>query len=404
MFDTLDAPAWRRAAAGLLALSAAVITACGGGGDATGSTAVTTEQATAYAAGPISGFGSVIVNGRRFDDSKAVVTDDDDRARSKDLLRLGMMTEIDARAMNAAAGTGEALRIRYGSSIVGPVDAAPAESSLQVLGQKVNVTATTVFDSTLAGGLSTIKAGDVLEVHAQYDAATNTYTATRIESAAGATTYKLRGLVSALNKTNKTFTLGGQPISYGNVAEADLPQALADGQLVRVRLQPSPKTATGQWIATSVRTGVRKVEDRAEGHVRGAITVFATTASFEIDGLKVNAANANFPDGSAGVKLGAVVEVEGAIVDGVLVATKVELDERHAMERHAFELHGAISGLDKTAKTFMLRGVKVSYGAPGVNWKKGSESDLADGKKIEVKGRPSNDRAQLVAISIKFED
>ena len=54
----------RQAGSLLLALSAAVITACGGGGDS-GSGVVTppAATATAYAAGPISGFGSIIVNG-----------------------------------------------------------------------------------------------------------------------------------------------------------------------------------------------------------------------------------------------------------------------------------------------------------------------------------------------------
>lgn len=402
MFDTLDSTSWRRAAAAALAVSAAIITACGGGGDA-GGTAGATEKATAYAAGPISGFGSVIVNGTRFDDSKAVITDDDDHVGSRDQLRLGMMAQIDARALNAANSTGEALRIRYGSEIVGPVDSAPSATSLQVLGQTVNVTATTVFDSSLTGGLAAIVAGDVLEIHAQFDAATQAYTATRIESAAGATTYKLRGTVANLNATDKTFTLGGQVINYGAIAAADLPMNLADGLRVRVRLQTA-KNAAGQWVATSVRTGVRKVEDREEGHVRGAITVFTSSTSFEIDGLKVNAAGAAFPDGTAGVVLGAMVEVEGAIVDGVLVATKVELDAEHAQERFGFELHGLVSGLDTAGKTFMLRGIKVSYGTAAVTWKGGAEADLADGKKVEVKGSPSADRTQLVASEIKFEE
>ena len=61
------------------AAAAALLAGCGGGGDAgtapfgTGTAAATSS----YAAGAISGFGSVIVNGVRFDNSKAKVSDDD---------------------------------------------------------------------------------------------------------------------------------------------------------------------------------------------------------------------------------------------------------------------------------------------------------------------------------------
>jgi hypothetical protein len=62
-----------------------------------------------------------------------------------------------------------------------------------------------------------------------------------------------------------------------------------------------------------------------------------------------------------------------------------------------------MSELDTGAKTFMLRGVKVNY-AGVQEWKDGSESNLADGRALEVKGRWSDaDRSTLNAISIEFE-
>ena len=72
-----------RRAAGLLVtvsitLSATLIAACGGGGGG-----LTADSATAYAAGPITGFGSIIVNGIRFDDSSASVLDDDDNSHDR---------------------------------------------------------------------------------------------------------------------------------------------------------------------------------------------------------------------------------------------------------------------------------------------------------------------------------
>ena len=51
---------------------ALLLTGCGGGVESGG----TGATPASFASGPITGFGSVIVNGVRFDDSKAVVTDD----------------------------------------------------------------------------------------------------------------------------------------------------------------------------------------------------------------------------------------------------------------------------------------------------------------------------------------
>jgi Domain of unknown function (DUF5666) len=394
----------RQAGALLLALSAAVLSACGGGGedDTAPVGGGPTATPTAYAAGPITGFGSIIVNGIRYDDSAATISDDDDGAHGRERLKLGMMVEIDGNGVDRVRALGVALRIRFGSEIVGPVEAVNvAANSMTMLGQEVLVTDTTVFDDDLTGGLAGLSAGDIVEVHAQFDAATGRYTATRIDDEDDADVYKLRGRVANLDTSAKTFSIGGAVINYAGVSAASLPNLLANGQRVRVRLQTTQ--VNGQWVAVTLRHGVRAVEDRPDAHLRGLITAFTSATDFEVNGLKVDATNAGFPDGTAGLALGAMVEVKGAVSGGVLLASSVELDDRHREQRHRFELHGQISELDTTAKTFMLRNIKVSY-AGEVRYDDGSEATLANGVKVEVKGRASADRTMLVATEIEFED
>ena len=79
------------------------------------------STATTYTQGVITGFGSVIVGGVRFDDSLAAVRDDDGNARNRSELRLGMMVEVDAGSVDRAAASAQAMQIRWGSEIVGPV-------------------------------------------------------------------------------------------------------------------------------------------------------------------------------------------------------------------------------------------------------------------------------------------
>lgn len=383
-----------------LAAAAAAMTACGGGGGEDSAAAAPTP--TTYASGTITGLGSIIVGGVRYDDSRARIEDDEGNISTAQALKLGMSVELQAGNVNEAAATGMASLIRFGSEMKGPVASIDATAqTLRVLDQTVVVTDTTVFEPGLAG-FAAIAVGDILEIHAVFDASTGRYTATRIEKEDGANNYRLRGLVSALDTTAKTFKIGDAVINYGSATE--VPTSLADGQRVRVRLQTTQ--ANGQWVAISVRNGMKRVDDLPDARVRGAITAFTSARAFEINGLVVDAANAEIRPNADRVVLGAVVDVRGRIQDGKLVASRVQVLGQGAGkddDEKNFELHGAISALDTAAKTFVVREVTVDYSRVVV-WKDGNEAQLANGKNVEVKGLFSQDRTRLMAALIEFED
>ena len=394
----------RRARSALAWLAAAVLAiGCGGGGGG-GDTAV--AAGSAFTMGTINGFGSIIVNGVRFEDSHAQVVDDDDQAHDRSELKLGMTVEVQSDRVQADSSgrSAQAQRIRFGAEIVGPVEAVDTTAGqLTVLGQSVEVTATTVFDNSLTGGLPALALRDIVEVHAQFNSANGHYVAKRIEKEAQANFFRLRGPVSNLDTTAKTFTIGGAKITYTAIAAADVPPNFANGLPVRVRLQTTKAVSTDPWQAVSIRTGVRKVEDHDEAEVRGIVTAFTGITAFSVNGLDVTtSASTTFPDGT-NVALGTAVEVEGAIVNGVLVASKVSLEDRHANDDdQQTELHGTVSGLDKTAQTLVVRGIKVHYGS-ATTFSRGGPSDLANDKAVEVKGRLASDGVTLEAKEIKFE-
>lgn len=405
MLNTTRLSHWRSAlAAGVTLAAAAVLVACGGGGgDPTPPTASPPAgtAAVAYSQGAITGFGSVFVGGVRFDDSAAAVTDEDGNSRSSSDLKLGMMVEVESGNVDRASATALAARIRWGSEIVGPVGAVDtAASTVRVLGQTVLVTTSTVFDSTLAGGLSALTAGTVVEVHGIPDPANSRIVATRIEPKTGVLAFKLRGAIAALDSTAKTFKINGELISYAGLTAANVPASLVNGHILRVVVQTTP--VAGAWVATAVRGGLRLPEARQYAHVEGVITVFTSSSNFEVNGLRVDAANASFPNGTTGIVLGTRVEVQGAVTNGVLVATKVEIEDRRTPEQRQLELRGEMSGLNTTAKTFALRGVTVWYGGT-VQYQAGTEATLANGKRVEVKGVLSSDRTRLEARRIEFK-
>jgi Domain of unknown function (DUF5666) len=418
---SIRATAW---AATLAVSGALLVAACGGGGSAdsglgTGGTGALTAT---YTMGRIDGFGSVVVGGIRYDDSTATVADDDGASRASSELKLGMVVQLEATAVNAAASSATATRVRFGNEVVGPVSAVNTTSSgttLTVLGQTVVINASTVIDDRFAGGLAGIRAGAVVEVHGVLDTAAGNIVATRIEPATAAAAFGLRGVVASLDTAAKTFRLGGQLVSYANLA--GVPASLANGVVVRVRVQTTQ--VAGAWVATRLALGQRVPDSNlpanVQAHVQGAITVFTSIANFEIGGIKVDASNAIIMDAGTRIALGSRVEVEGRMINGVLVAAKVKAEPQEARgggnggnggggdggtpaSTRPLELYGAITSVDSAAKTFLLRGVTVSY-AGAVVYKDGSVANLLAQARVEVKGVLSADRTRLEASRIEFK-
>jgi hypothetical protein len=179
-----------------------------------------------------------------------------------------------------------------------------------------------------------------------------------------------------------------------------VPTDLAVGKLVDVRLATTP--VAGVWTATAIADGQRLLHDHDEAHLRGVISAFTSATAFSVDGNPVDASGASFPNGQAGVVLGATVEVEGQLVDGVVVAKVVGVEDEHEHDGARVELHGTISALDTTALTFVVRGVTVSY-AGSVDFHDGSAATLANGLFVEVRGGFSADGTVVDATRIDLK-
>jgi hypothetical protein len=385
-------------AAAAASSASALLAACGGGGS--DEPEAPTATASSYTDGVITGFGSVIVGGVRFDDSKAVLTTEEGAALAAGALRLGMTVDIDSGRVDRTAASALALRIRLNSELLGPVGAVDAVAgTVVVLGQTVLVTTSTVFDDTLAGGLAALTAGRIVEVYGIPDPANARIVATRIEVEDAAPAYKLSGRIASLDTTARTFAINGQVVNYAGVPAAQVPPGLANGQSARVRLQTAP--VAGQWVATALRAGRRWPESIVEAKLEGVITAFASTSSFSVNGLPVNASAATFPDGTTGLALGARVEVSGSIVAGVMQATTVEIEERRVPGPRVWDLRGEVGQLDTAAKIFALRGITVWYGGT-VEFRDGTVANLANGVKVRVRGPLAADRTRLEATRIDF--
>ncbi len=385
---------WRALAAGVLLWLAG----CGGGVE-TGGTGAT---GGAYVEGPITGFGSIVVAGVHFDDSSARIEDADGSVRGRDALLLGMRVEVDSGTI-ADDGSGgrsaTASRVRFASDLLGPVTNTDARGLLiAVLGQVVRVTSATVVDG-VPGGAASLVAGDIVEVHGFIDpgALIDRYVATRIERrSATPAAYRVRGLVRELTTSPPSLRVGAQGF---DLAATGVPAGLANGQLVRMTVGTAQ--VAGRWPVTAIAVEPRRVLDRDDAEVEGLITALTSITRFAVNGIDVDASGANFVDGSSGILLGARVKVRGRSAGGELIATSVDLRSDDDAFNDGVDLREVITDLNTAAQTFRVRGITVYYGN-GPRFDNGTVSDLANGRRVRVRGLLSQDRTRAIATRIEF--
>lgn len=362
-------------AVGTLLLTSALLVACGGGGGV--STGGTGATANGLSVGTVTGKGSTIVNGVRFDDSSASVSgaDDssdvsDDKGGTRKLLgddvKVGMEVEIEHGVITCpTAGltvatcdvtpVATASSIGFGhNSLVAPItDFVPASAagvtpatfaSFKLLGQLVVTTATTTVN--LESLVTSLGNGVVVEVHGSYDQTSGVTTATRIEVKAKDTAslpvslaYRVRGVLNVA-----ASTIGGTAVDLNGAVTTGL-----DGVMVRAKLD----TSSTPPKVLSLKNNLRKLDDHkgAEVEFEGVIAGFDTATSgllkFTIGGAAVSVSTTPTAFVSAGtlaaLKNGTRVEVEGTVDSaGVLVARKVELHDESHDALLEFEFHGRI--------------------------------------------------------------
>jgi hypothetical protein len=363
------------------------LASCGGGGVG--------EGGTGYTSGPITGFGSVIVNDITFDDSSASVEDSDGAARLRTDLRLGMTVEIDSDGIKSAGS--RAGRVRFFSAITGPVEGVAADGFV-VLGQRVVLDTTTFFDAALARGLPDIAQGQIVDVYGLFDAGTQRFRATRVERRIIAPLrYSVRGLVTGLNDV--TLQIGSAFFAYR--AAANVPSDLAVGSFVRLVLDTSP-VAFGRWPVQRFLEAQRALADLEAVSLKGYITSFTSLSSLRVDGRLVDAGTATVSGGP--LALGQRVEVNGTPRAGVLVATSVAVRSDADESQRGFQLRGAIESLSgNPATSLVLRGITVGLTRSGLQFDGGTAADLVVGRQIEVRGVVTvGDGTRLDALVVKF--
>jgi Domain of unknown function (DUF5666) len=346
---------------GLLTSSLSVFVACGGSidGGGTDGTGNPPPSAVAITVSGVMTKGSVIINGVRYDDSAAAVTDD--RGRTASTLADGMVVKLRGRRIDS--GNGIADRIDIENELRAPIASInPTSSPLSFVaaGITVLVDNQTVFANV--ANFTGLIVGARVEVHGLRDAS-GSLRASRVELVgAGQSADELRGTASSIDTGSNTFLLNGNiTVNYAvaTFSPAGASEfSLGNGAGIEIRgsLAGSVFTATQVDIEDleddSLR-GKANEEEEVEGFVSGFT---AHPGSFLVNGRSVTTtAITRFEDGTATDLFNNVrVEVEGIVnAQGTLVANKIEFRSVRVL------LNGRATAVDSGAGTIVVLGQKV---------------------------------------------
>lgn len=417
--QTITRSWWTPVASLLAAGLATTLVACGGGGGGS-SAGVGTGGTGSFAVGTISGFGSIIVNGVRYDDSSASIVDDDDSSSSLSALSIGQVVEIRG-SVNSDGVTGTASSIAYYSALKGPVTAVNVGAgTVTVFGQVVNVTPTTLFEDV--SGLAALAVGNVVEVYG-LPAAGGAITATRIEREAtsiGAFSgdFRIRGVVSGLVATSpgQRFSVGTVTVQTDNATQIE--GTIADGAFVRVRLDKTA-IAADTYTAKRVKVKNRVYESGvSKAEVEGLISEFtSSSAPFKVNGYPAQlGTSVTYEDGAVGDLANDVrIEAKGVVTNGVLVISKVEFDDDSNEggsdgNDAPFEFDGvatcSATPCGSPTGSIVVRGVTVHYDTATTRFDDGVTTTNLNGARVEVKAiaQASSGGTTLLATRIELDN
>jgi hypothetical protein len=321
--------------AGIIALAG-----CGGGG---GTNVAGIGGTGKTISGTITDFGSIFVNDVEYeiDNASFTINDDSSPGLSQDDLRIGMVVTLTG---NDDGTVGVASQVVYDNDIKGPVSGladvpgfAGVKQSFSVFGAAGVVdVADTTFDDSDAPGFSfaTLAEGDIVEVSGLFDSS-NTLVATYIEKTddldPGNSEVELKGTPDAGTDAGvgESFTINGVTVNI--VAGTDLSDVpgnrVTDTQFIEVK---GILVTTGPDIIDAIRIeqedGDMDSED-GEASIEGFVTDFIDNSSFKVSGQQVDATGAEFEPAGLVLRNDLRVEVEGTIINGILNAENVELED-----------------------------------------------------------------------------
>ncbi len=387
---------------------AAALGACSGGGGGGDEPvpigAIDGGGFRAFSTGPINGFGSIIVNGVRYDTSQADIRIDGEPATEADL-HVGQIVRITASGDDDGVS---AELVEYDDNVEGPIwEIDPGAGTLVVLGQTVLVNDGTSFDGDIQPrSIDGLMVGDVVEISGYPDADRN-IVATRIELDDDGGEFEVIGYVSNLDSTLMQFDINELRVAYSGATLEDFGgEAIADGDLVEA--EGSTFGDDGELLATSVERKDDDLSDNdlddAEIEIEGLVTRFVSATDFDVSGFAATTDGGTvYEDGTAAdLALNVLVEIDGTIdANGRILADEIDFEQEGRIR-----IDATVESIDEASRRVTLLGIPVEIRADtrleddsDLDVRSFSFDDIRVGNWLEIRGRETETGSGVVAAS-----
>lgn len=384
-------------------LGSLILAGCGGGGGSSNPPVVNPPPVPpptggidrgGIAVGPIDGFGSVIVNGVRFDTSEATFIVNG---------AAGSQADLDVGEVVVVVGTfdddglnGVADRVEFDDAVKGPIEAGSIDTAggqFRVLGQTIQINNSTIFDDSIQPrSILGLGDGDLVEVSGLPDAS-GRIVATRIEAEALGGNFEITGIVTLLDAGALTFQLNDQVVDYSAAQLDDFPGGqISEGDFVEA--EGSGLGGNSELLASQVEyrgdvVGDDDLEAGDDVEIEGIITVFRSSSDFDIAGVRVLTDGSTVYEGGTAADLGPNVRIEAEGEyngNATFTADKIEFKPEADLR-----ISGIVEAVDVGAGTLQVLGIQIGT-EPGTSF----EDDLLDQQQFGLDDlRPNVDYVEI---------
>jgi len=301
------------------------------------------------------------------------------------------------------------VRVIYNDNVRGPIESIDIDATTKeivVLGQIVIVNVVTKLKVPPDFDFDSISQNDFVEVSGLVDD-TGAIRATFLEKTGEfmpGNVVGVTGFIVNLDTNLKTFEINDLTVDYASIDSGSLPQGFADGLLVEV--EGTLDAAGGEMRAASIELGDEIGDGNSDQiEVLGFVTDIGSAFEFTVGNQKVKFdANTLFVDGTpADILLGAKLEAEGRLVDGILFADEIEF-----WGPDQIEVEGIVDEVvffDGFPEfTFEGRDDQVVQTDEETEFEDVNKEGIKAGMKLEVKGVPVDiDHSVILADKVSLE-
>jgi len=308
-------------------------------------------------AGVITGFGSVYVDGVKYNTDAADININGKSGSDISSLKVGM--HVTVTSSDDGSESPEASTVSYESEVEGVITAIDrGNQTIIIAGTLISYNNLTHFIDTTEANLTL---GQRVEVNG-YLGQDNSYLATMIKldsDTSNDDSQYTRGLIEQLDTTNKTFRLDQLTIDYNS---ASVEGELSNGALVKVAGVLTNQTITASSIELEIFGGNSdsSSDDISHYELEGMISAFdATSRIITVNGFSFTLTDAVQYEGGAEDTLAAGVFVELKLSDTKEVV-RIEFDS----EKYRFDgkIKGVIEQIDLDNQLITMHGVEYQIG------------------------------------------